>query len=102
MSQICELTGKKPGYGNRVSHSNRKTPHRFMPNLKEKKFVFPEAGQTLTLRLSTRAIRTIDKYGDATAVLMKAKDELLSPRLKRLKKTIKKSRVQAAQPKKKA
>lgn len=101
MSQICELTGKRPGYGNRVSHSNRKTPHRFDPNLKHKKYTFAEAGQTLTLRLSTRAIRTIDKYGDATTVLMKADDKNLSDRLKRVKRVIYKRRVASAQPKRK-
>jgi len=63
MSKVCELTGKRPVSGNNVSHSNRKTKRRFLPNLQKKRFFVPETGQWVTLKVSTSALRTIDKYG---------------------------------------
>jgi large subunit ribosomal protein L28 len=63
MSKVCQLTGKRPIVGNNVSHSNRKTKRRFLPNLQKKRFYIPETDQWVTLRLSTSAIRTINKLG---------------------------------------
>ncbi|MFK8164282.1 MAG: 50S ribosomal protein L28 [Lewinella sp.] len=63
MSKVCKLTGKKPISGNNVSHSNRKTKRRFVPNIQKKKFFVPETGQFVTLRISTSAMRTINKLG---------------------------------------
>jgi len=63
MSKVCELTGKRPITGNHVSHSNRKTKRRFLPNLQKKKFYVPELEKWVTLKVSTKAIRTINKYG---------------------------------------
>jgi len=63
MSRICELTGKKMMVGNHVSHSNRKTKRRFYPNLQTKKFFIPELEKWITLKVSTAAIRTINKKG---------------------------------------
>ena len=63
MSKICELTGKRPMSGNSVSHSNRKTRRRFLPNLQTKKFFIPEVDEWVVLKVSTQAIRTIDKLG---------------------------------------
>ena len=63
MSKVCELTGKRPTVGNNVSHSNRKTKRRFLPNLQKKRFYVPEVDQWVTLKVSTQAIRTIDKMG---------------------------------------
>ena len=63
MSKICELTGKRPMSGNSVSHSNRKTRRRFLPNLQTKKFFIPEVDVWVVLKVSTQAIRTIDKLG---------------------------------------
>lgn len=63
MSKVCELTGKRPIVGNKVSHSNVKTKRRFEPNLKKKKFYIPELDRTVTLKVSTRAMKTIDKLG---------------------------------------
>jgi large subunit ribosomal protein L28 len=70
MSKICDLTGKKTMVGNKVSHSNAKTKRKFLPNLKVKKFYVPELGEWITLKVSTSAIRTINKNG-ITAVLNK-------------------------------
>ena len=63
MARECQLTGKKPITGNKVSHSNMKTKRRFLPNLQKKSFFIPETGQTVQLNVSTSAIRNIDKIG---------------------------------------
>lgn len=63
MSKVCNLTGKKPISGNNVSHSNRKTKRRFVPNIQKKRFFVPELDKFVTLKVSTSAIRTINKLG---------------------------------------
>ncbi len=63
MSKVCKLTGKKPISGNNVSHSNRKTKRRFVPNIQKKRFFVPELQKFITLRISTSAMRTINKLG---------------------------------------
>jgi large subunit ribosomal protein L28 len=74
MSRICEITGKKVMTGNNVSHSKRRTKRKFYPNLITKKFYIPEEDRTVTLKLSTSALRTINKNGIlATLKVAKAK-----------------------------
>ncbi|MBL7801655.1 MAG: 50S ribosomal protein L28 [Chitinophagales bacterium] len=63
MSNFCELTGKGPMSGNYVSHSNRKTKRRFLPNLRKKRFFIPELDEWVTLKVSTSAIKNIAKKG---------------------------------------
>ncbi|NRA64462.1 MAG: 50S ribosomal protein L28 [Pseudobacteriovorax sp.] len=63
MSRQCELSGKKVLVGNRVSHSNIKTKHRFLPNLQKKKFWSVELNKFVSLKVCTSTIRTIDKLG---------------------------------------
>jgi large subunit ribosomal protein L28 len=63
MSRVCELTGKKMIVGNTVSHSNIKTKRRFYPNLQTKRFFIPEEDKWITLKVSTSALRTINKKG---------------------------------------
>lgn len=63
MSNICQLTGKRPMKGHKVSHSNVKTKRRFMPNLFKKRFFMPETGEWVTLKVSAYAMRIIDKKG---------------------------------------
>ncbi|MCB9296466.1 MAG: 50S ribosomal protein L28 [Lewinellaceae bacterium] len=63
MSRICQLTGKRPISGNNVSHSNRKTRRRFLPNLQKKRFYVPEKDMWVTLKVSASAMRSIDKMG---------------------------------------
>ena len=72
MSKICAITGKKPMVGNNVSHSNKKTKRKFYPNLQTKKFFVPETGEYITLKVSAKALRTINKKGIST-VLSEAK-----------------------------
>ncbi|MEP6683977.1 MAG: 50S ribosomal protein L28 [Parafilimonas sp.] len=63
MARVCEVTGKKPMGGHKVSHSNIKTKRRFLPNLQKKRFYFAEEDKWVTLKVSTEAIRTINKRG---------------------------------------
>ncbi len=63
MSKVCDLTGKKALKGNRVSHSNVKTKRRFYPNLHVKRFYIPEEDRWVTLKVSSAALRTINKKG---------------------------------------
>ena len=71
MSRICQITGKKVMSGNNVSHAMNKTKRKFYPNLQTKKFFVPETGETVILKVSANAIRTINKNGIAS-VLAKA------------------------------
>ncbi|NOT36408.1 MAG: 50S ribosomal protein L28 [Saprospiraceae bacterium] len=63
MSKVCELTGTRPLYGNKVSHSNHKTRRRFNPNLQKKSFFVPETGEWVEMKITTKALRTINKLG---------------------------------------
>lgn len=68
MARVCDLTGKSALKGNRVSNSNVKTTRRFYPNLQTKRFYIPEEDRWITLKVSTSAIKTINKKG-ITAVI---------------------------------
>ncbi len=72
MARVCEITGKRPRVGNTVSHANNKTKRRFYPNLQTKRFFIPEENKWITLKLSTKAIKTINKNG-ISAVLKEAR-----------------------------
>ncbi len=74
MARVCQITGKRPQTGNNVSHANNKTRRRFYPNLQKKRFFIPEEGRWVTLKLSTKAIKTINKHGVA-AVLKEARNK---------------------------
>ena len=63
MARRCKLTGKGVQSGNRVSHSKRHTKHKFLPNIHKRRFWSVELGRFVSLKVSTSAIRTIDKLG---------------------------------------
>ena len=63
MSKVCQLTGKRPISGHHVSFSNHKTKRRFVPNLHKKRFFIPETNQWVTIKVSAKALRTINKLG---------------------------------------
>jgi large subunit ribosomal protein L28 len=63
MSQVCQVTGKRPMVGNNVSHANNKTRRRFNPNLQEHRFWLESEKRYIKLRVSTKGMRIIDKYG---------------------------------------
>lgn len=68
MARVCQVTGKTPIGGNKVSHSNIKTKRRFLPNLQTKRFFLAEENKWVTLKLSADGIRTINKRGLLTVV----------------------------------
>ena len=88
MSKKCELTGKIPMKGHNVSHANNKTKRRFLPNLKKVKFTSELLKRSLKLTVSNSGLRTVDKKGSFDDFLKSVKNKNLSPRLKKLKKSI--------------
>ena len=88
MTKKCELTGKKPLKGHKVSHSNNKTKRKFLPNLKKVKFKSNILNKSLRLRVSNSGIRSVDKKGSFDAFIKSAKAKNLSIRLKKLKKSL--------------
>jgi large subunit ribosomal protein L28 len=97
MSRRCELTGKGAQVGHKVSHSNRKTKRRFLPNLLNVTVMSDSLGRSVRLRVSANALKTIDHRGGLDAFLMKAKDAELSPRVLELKRQIKKKSAATAE-----
>ena len=88
MSKKCELTGKIPMKGHDVSHANNKTKRRFLPNLKKVKFTSELMKRSLKLTVSNSGVRSVDKKGSFDEFLKAVKNKNLSPRLKKLKKSI--------------
>jgi large subunit ribosomal protein L28 len=74
MSRVCQITGKRPRVGNNVSHANNKTKRKFYPNLQKKRFYVPSEDKWITLKVSTKALKTINKNGIET-VLKKAREK---------------------------
>ena len=89
MSRRCELTGVGPMVGHNVSHSNIKTKRRFLPSLKATKLQSEALGQTVTLRITNAALRTLDFKGGLDAFLLGAKDDQLSSRALKIKRQLK-------------
>ena len=78
MSKVCQVTGKKPMFGNNVSHANNKTRRKFNVNLQKKKFWLDEENRYITLRLSMHGLRIINKKGISRVVKeMRAKGSKL-------------------------
>lgn len=97
MSRRCDLTGKGALVGHKVSHSNRKTKRRFLPNLLNVTLMSDALGRSVRMRVSAHALKTVDHRGGLDAFLAKAKDAELSPRALELKREIVKKRVAATQ-----
>jgi len=74
MANQCDITGVKPQYGNNVSHSNRKTRRRFMPNLHTRRIWCEESNQFVTVRVSRKGLKMIDKLGVKAALEKSQKD----------------------------
>ena len=88
MSKKCELTGKIPLKGHKVSHANNKVKRRFLPNLKKVKFTSNILKRNLKLNVSNAGVRSVDKKGSFDQFLKNAKSKNLSPRLKKIRKPI--------------
>ena len=88
MSRRCELSGKSVQVGHKVSHSNRKTKRRFLPNLQVASVLSEALGHSVRLRLTPRALRTIEHNGGIDAYLLGTNDSKLSPEMKVLKRRV--------------
>ena len=95
MSRVCELTGKGPMSGNKVSHANNKTRRRFLPNLNEVTLISDILGRSFSLRISAAALRSVDHRGGLDGYLAKAKDVELSSNAMQIKKDIAKAQAAA-------
>ena len=96
MSWRCELTGKGPMVGHKVSHSNIKTKRRFMPNLLNVTLTSDALGRSVRARISANALRSVDHRGGLDSFLLKAKDSELAPRMRELKRAIVKKQAEQA------
>ncbi len=90
MSRVCELSGKAVMSGNNVSHAMNKTRRKFRPNLIKAKLLSDVLGQSVSMKISTSALRTIEHNGGLDNFLVKARDTDLSLKARRLKKLVKK------------
>ncbi|TXL73785.1 50S ribosomal protein L28 [Vineibacter terrae] len=88
MTRRCELSGKTVQVGNNVSHANNKTKRRFLPNLQVTSVLSDALGLPVRLRLTPRAIRTIEHNGGIDSYLLETNDSQLSPEMKTLKKRV--------------
>jgi len=96
MSRRCELSGKGVQSGNTVSHANNKARRRFLPNLNQVTLISDALGQSVHLRVSSHALRSVEVRGGLDAFLMKARDGDLSDRALKLKRKIVKKLDKAA------
>ena len=97
MARRCAFTGKGVQTGNNVSHAHNKTRRRFLPNLQRTSLYSDALGQMVRLRLSTRAIRTIDHNGGLDAFLLSTSNNKLGDEARRLKRRIQKASAKAGQ-----
>ncbi len=97
MARRCAITGKGVQAGNNVSHANNKTRRRYMPNLQSTSLLSDALGRMVRLRLSTNAIRSVEHAGGIDVFIMKAKDAVLSPSARKLKRQIEKAAAAKAQ-----
>ena len=95
MSRRCELTGKAVQTGNLVSHSNRKTRTRFLPNLCNVTLISDALGRSVRLRVSAHGLRSVEHRGGLDAFLLKAREEELSQNVKTLRREIIKKQAAA-------
>ena len=97
MARRCELTGKGVRSGHLVSHANNRKKRVFRPNLQTISLASDARGQTISLKISMNALKTLDRQGGLDEFLLKAKDAMLSPRALKLKRQIsRKTAKQAA------
>ncbi len=90
MSRKCDLTGKTALVGHKVSHSNRKTKRRFLPNLVNVTMQSDALARSVKLRISANALKTVDHRGGLDAFLVKAKESELSPKAREIKRQVEK------------
>ena len=92
MSRRCQLTGGGVQTGFNVSHAHNKTRRRFLPNLQKTSLFSEVLGQTIRLKVSSHAIRTVEQKGGIDSFLLGSRDSDLDPEVLRIKKKIKKAK----------
>jgi large subunit ribosomal protein L28 len=93
MARKCPVTGKGVQVGHKVSHSNIKTKRRFLPNLLNVTMISDTLGRSVRLKVSANALKTVDHRGGLDAYLMGAKNDVLAPKMRDLKKAIAKKQA---------
>jgi large subunit ribosomal protein L28 len=88
MTRRCEITGKGPQYGHKVSHANNKTKRRFLPNLQESSFFSSGLKRSIKVTASTHGIRSVEHRGGIDAWLLSTAPSKLTPELRRFRKQL--------------
>ena len=96
MARRCDITGKGVMAGNNVSHAHNKTRRRFLPNVQQTSMMRATLGEMVRMRVSTRAIRTIEKNGGLDAFLLGTSNRKLTPEALRIKRRIEKAAAKAS------
>ncbi len=96
MARRCELTGKSVQTGNNVSHAHNKTRRRFLPNLCKVTLMSDALGRQFRFRISAQALRSVEHRGGLDAFLLKARQDDLSPRARRIRRDVEKALAQQA------
>jgi large subunit ribosomal protein L28 len=96
MSRVCTVSGKKPHFGNNVSHANNKTRRRWQPNLQVCSFPSEILGKAVSLRLTARGIRTVEHNGGIDSWLLGTRNSRLSETALKLKKQVVKAQARVA------
>ena len=91
MARRCQLTGTEPQFGHNVSHSNVKTNRRFEPNLQRVTLQSDALRRKVSLRITTRALRSISRAGGLDAFLLADTEHKLAPDGQRLRRQVKKA-----------
>src|SRR5580704_11944941 len=93
MARVCAVSGKKPRFGNNVSHANNKTRRRFQPNLQHCSFPSEALGKMVSLRVTANGIRTIEHNGGLDSWLLGTRDSRLSEAALKVKKQVLKAQA---------
>lgn len=96
MARRCDITGKGVQAGNNVSHAHNKTRRRFLPNVQQTSLMSDTLGEMVRMRVSTQAIRTIEKNGGLDAFLLGTSNRKLTPEALRIKRRIEKAAAKAS------
>jgi large subunit ribosomal protein L28 len=93
MARVCNVSGKKPQFGNNVSHANNKTRRRFQPNIQHSSFPSELLGKMVPLRVTANGIRTIEHNGGLDAWLLGTRDSRLTAPARKIKKQLLKAQA---------
>ncbi len=97
MARCCELTGKGVLTGNNVSHAHNRTRRRFLPNLHDRALHSEALGRMVRLKVTTSAIRTVERHGGLDNYLLKTSDDRLSQGARRVKRQVRNARAASAE-----